>query len=101
MDLQGKQREPAAGRKRCCIRRRVPTLQGRRRGEWSVGSSEDAISVEAEELPFRQLAQTLPNLCWISDSDGQIVWVNDAWTAYTGMDVAAIRTRGLAEIHDP
>ena len=54
-----------------------------------------------EDLPFRQLAQTLPSLCWISDAEGRVVWVNDAWVDYTGMDVAAIDASGLAVLHDP
>jgi PAS domain S-box-containing protein len=54
-----------------------------------------------EDLPFRQLAQHLPALCWISDAEGRIVWVNDAWTRYTGMDVAALQARGLSGLHDP
>lgn len=36
------------------------------------------------DLPFRQLAQHLPVMCWFSDADGVITWVNDAWLAYTG-----------------
>lgn len=60
-----------------------------------------AEGAEVEDLPFRLLAQSLPELCWISDAEGEIVWANDAWIAYTGMDVPAIRERGLAELHDP
>jgi PAS domain S-box-containing protein len=63
--------------------------------------SRAADEVDVEDLPFRLLAQSLPELCWISDAEGEIVWANDAWIAYTGMDVAAIRERGLAELHDP
>ena len=55
----------------------------------------------AADLPFRQLAQYLSVPCWISDADGQIVWVNDAWLAYTGADVATIAAEGLKSLHDP
>src|ERR1700722_9759697 len=66
--------------------------------------SQDAIADPAEsaaDLPFRQLAQNLQIPCWISDVEGQIVWVNDAWLAYTGMDVERIRAEGLKPLHDP
>ena len=55
----------------------------------------------AETLPFQQVVQHLATPCWISDREGQIIWVNDAWVAYTGADVDAIRTQGLKGLHDP
>jgi PAS domain S-box-containing protein len=66
-----------------------------------MGPSDQAPDGAAEDLPFRQLAQKLPNLCWISDFDGNIVWANDAWVAYTGMTPADIAQRGLKGLHDP
>ena len=57
--------------------------------------------VTEDDLPFRQLAQHLPTPCWISDSEGQIIWVNDAWIAYTGADVGAVQGVGLKALHDP
>jgi PAS domain S-box-containing protein len=66
-----------------------------------MGPSDQAPDGAAEDLPFRQLAQKLPNLCWISDFDGNIVWANDAWVAYTGMTPADIARRGLKGLHDP
>lgn len=53
------------------------------------------------ELPFRQLAQHLPTPCWISDADGVIVWVNDAWIDYTGKTVESLAAEGLESLHDP
>jgi PAS domain S-box-containing protein len=55
----------------------------------------------AEDLPFRELAKHLATPCWISDAEGVIVWVNDAWLAYTGVDVETIRAEGLKTLHDP
>ncbi|HWD67345.1 MAG TPA: PAS domain S-box protein, partial [Caulobacteraceae bacterium] len=57
--------------------------------------------VAEADLPFRQLAKSLSIPCWISDDVGQIVWVNDAWLAYTGWDVERIRREGLKPLHDP
>jgi PAS domain S-box-containing protein len=53
------------------------------------------------DLPFRQLAQHLPTLCWISDAEGQITWVNDAWLAYTGLGPEDLAGDGLLALHDP
>lgn len=61
----------------------------------------DRGSDEAEDLPFRLLAQHLPTLCWISDEAGSISWVNDAWVAYTGLDADGVRKHGLEALHDP
>jgi PAS domain S-box-containing protein len=60
-----------------------------------------ATETQEADLPFRQVAQDLPTPCWISDAEGAIIWVNAAWLAYTGMDVAAIRENGLEPLHDP
>jgi PAS domain-containing protein len=48
-------------------------------------SAAECADVAAADLPFRQLAQNLEVPCWISDETGQILWVNDAWLAYTGV----------------
>jgi len=53
-----------------------------------------------EDLPFRELARRLATPCWISDGEGQIIWVNDAWIAYTGADVEKIAADGLKGLHD-
>ena len=38
---------------------------------------------QAEEL-FRTLADSIPQLCWMADPDGYIVWYNRRWVDYTG-----------------
>ena len=37
------------------------------------------------EAEFRTLANSLPQLAWIADSDGRRYWFNDRWYEYTGM----------------
>ncbi|THD81778.1 MAG: PAS domain S-box protein [Phenylobacterium sp.] len=66
-----------------------------------VSQPKDKSAPEVEDLPFRMLAQSLPELCWISDAEGYITWVNDAWVAYTGLAAEAIREQGLDGLHDP
>jgi len=68
-----------------------------------LGGRERAGDAEplSEDLPFRELAQQLASPCWISDADGRLVWVNDAWVAYTGASLDVIRAKGLRPLHDP
>jgi len=61
--------------------------------------AEDARS--KADLPFSEVAENLPVPCWISDPEGQIVWVNRAWLDYTGWSVEKIRAEGLKPLHDP
>jgi PAS domain S-box-containing protein len=57
--------------------------------------------IGAADFPFRELAQSLSAPCWISDEVGLILWVNDAWSDYTGWDVERIRAEGLKPLHNP
>lgn len=59
------------------------------------------LAGDPRDLPFQQLAQHLPTPCWISDAEGTITWVNDAWLAYTGKGPEDMLGDGLASLHDP
>jgi PAS domain S-box-containing protein len=41
--------------------------------------------LQAESEKFHQLANTMPQLAWITDAEGRGSWYNDRWYAYTGM----------------
>jgi PAS domain-containing protein len=38
----------------------------------------------AREAEFREMADNLPQLAWMADTDGSIVWYNRRWYDYTG-----------------
>jgi PAS domain S-box-containing protein len=61
------------------------------------------MSAESGDVdsPFRQLAEQLPMPCWISDAQGRITWVNQAWLDYTGKTPEALASEGIASLHDP
>ena len=40
--------------------------------------------LEAERRKFRQLANNIPQLVWMADPGGNIVWFNDRWYEFTG-----------------
>jgi PAS domain S-box-containing protein len=50
---------------------------------------------------FRLLADYLPMLCWIAQSDGYIVWYNRRWHDYCGTTPAAMEGWGWQTVHDP
>lgn len=57
-----------------------------------IGVNIDVTEKQAKEYAlkesedrFRTLANTLPQLAWITGPDGSIRWYNDRWYAYTGL----------------
>lgn len=48
----------------------------------------DRIEIEsitfAKDEGLKQLANTIPQLAWMADSEGFIHWYNDRWFEYTG-----------------
>ena len=55
---------------------------------------------ESEER-FRQLAESIPQLAWITDPDGYIVWYNQRWYDYTGTTFDEMKGWGWQAVHDP
>lgn len=45
--------------------------------------AEDALRNSEEEL--RILADSIPQLAWIANADGSMMWYNERWQEYTGM----------------
>jgi PAS domain S-box-containing protein len=56
---------------------------------------------EPGEADFRALADMIPQLAWIADGSGHIVWYNRRWYDYTGSDFAAMRGWGWRSVHHP
>lgn len=56
---------------------------------FAVDVTETVISrkkIEESEQRFRLLAETLPQLIWVMDSEGQPVYTSSRWREYTGID---------------
>jgi PAS domain S-box-containing protein len=60
----------------------------------------EAILQEREEQ-FRTLANSVPQLVWMANSDGWIVWYNDRWYEYTGTTPEQMEGDGWHRVHDP
>ncbi len=55
--------------------------------------------LEASEARFRTLADTMPQLAWMADEQGDILWFNRRWIEFTGLDPAADRAARAQVIH--
>jgi PAS domain S-box-containing protein len=54
----------------------------------------------AELESFRVLAEAIPNLAWIAQSDGFIFWYNRRWYDYTGTKPEEMEGWGWQSVHD-
>jgi PAS domain S-box-containing protein len=55
----------------------------------------------AREAEFREMADNLPQLAWMADTDGSIVWYNRRWYDYTGTTFDEMRGWGWRAVHHP
>ncbi|SFU43525.1 PAS domain S-box-containing protein [Methylobacterium sp. 174MFSha1.1] len=53
------------------------------------------------EDDYRNLAESLPQLAWIAEADGAIVWYNQRWYDYTGTTFDSMQGWGWRAIHHP
>jgi PAS domain S-box-containing protein len=58
-------------------------------------------TLQEREEQFRSLANSMPQLVWMADPDGEIVWYNDRWYAYTGTTLEQAEGDGWQRVHDP
>lgn len=62
-------------------------------------SAEDTLR-ESEEV-LRALANSIPQLAWMAQADGAIVWFNKRWYEYTGTTPGQVVGWGWQSTHDP
>ncbi len=55
---------------------------------------------ESEER-FRSLANSIPQLAWMTDSTGYIYWYNQRWYDYTGTTFEEMKGWGWQSVHHP
>ena len=60
---------------------------------------EDAL--RENEARLRSLANSIPQLAWMADPEGSIVWYNQRWYEYTGMTFEDMAGWGWKKLHDP
>jgi PAS domain S-box-containing protein len=58
-------------------------------------------ALRESESQFRTLANAIPQLCWMANADGWIVWYNQRWYEYTGTTPQQMEGWGWQSVHDP
>ncbi|SDD21941.1 PAS/PAC sensor hybrid histidine kinase [Massilia sp. PDC64] len=67
-----------------------------------ISESKKAQSALREsEIQFRTLAENIPQLAWMADSDGSIFWYNNRWFEYTGTTPDEMLGWGWEKVHHP
>ncbi|MCW3102196.1 MAG: rcsC [Bacteroidetes bacterium] len=61
--------------------------------------TEDELKKSEER--FRTMADNIPNLAWMADSEGWIFWYNKKWYEYTGTTPQQMEGWGWQSVHDP
>ncbi|WP_420840295.1 PAS domain-containing protein [Argonema galeatum] len=65
---------------------------------WSLIEHTRAVQqLRQSEAEFRQLANAMPQIVWVSNADGSLEFINDRWTEYTGLTLEQSRDRTLME----
>ncbi len=57
--------------------------------------------LRAQRERFRTLADSIPQLAWMTRSDGYIFWYNRRWYDYTGTTPKQMEGWGWQSVHDP
>jgi PAS domain S-box-containing protein len=65
-------------------------------------TSDQAVNhlVQGDNL-FRELADAIPQMVWMADREGEILWYNKRWYDYTGTNFQEMQEPGWRPIHDP
>lgn len=58
-------------------------------------------ALRASEEQFRNLANAMPQLCWMANADGWIFWYNERWYQYTATTPEQMEGWGWQSVHDP
>jgi PAS domain S-box-containing protein len=58
-------------------------------------------ALRESERHLRTLADTVPQLVWMAEADGNIFWYNQKWYDYTGTTADEMLGWGWQSVHDP
>ncbi|WP_442485430.1 PAS domain S-box protein [Aeoliella sp. SH292] len=58
-------------------------------------------ALRRSEAELHTLANSIPQLAWMADPDGSVIWYNQTWYDYTGTDFQQMEGWGWKEVHDP
>ena len=87
----------------CWLRWTGAIVDGRNYGA-AIDISEIKIieqNLRESEERFRSLANSIPQLAWMTDAEGYIHWYNDRWYEYTGTTFQEMKGWGWDKVHHP
>jgi PAS domain S-box-containing protein len=58
-------------------------------------------ALRESERQLRTLADTVPQLVWMAEADGNVFWYNQKWYEYTGTRAKEMVGWGWQSVHDP
>ncbi|PTX99591.1 hypothetical protein DB346_17315 [Verrucomicrobia bacterium LW23] len=64
-------------------------------------SKEVENALRESESRFRTMADSIPQLAWMAEADGYIVWYNERWYQYTGTTPQEMEGWGWESVHRP
>lgn len=71
------------------------------RPEFDMDAITSGKDVQGSPELFRLLADNIPQLAWIADSEGWIFWYNQRWYDYTGTTLEEMEGWGWKAVHHP
>lgn len=60
----------------------------------------EAVLIESEKQ-FRSLADSIPQLVWTANAEGEVTWYNRRWYDFTGIDPQDVTPDTWQSLHDP
>jgi PAS domain S-box-containing protein len=66
-----------------------------------IGACVDITERRVRDEQFRALAESIPQLAWISDAQGAIYWFNQRWYDYTGTTLDDVKGWGWTAVQHP
>jgi len=74
---------------------------GRRLDSLERNRQDAAAALKESETRFLTMVNTMPQLAWIAQPDGHLVWYNQRWYEYTGTTPEQMEGWGWQSVHDP
>ncbi len=59
------------------------------------------LRLRQREAQFRAVAESIPQLAWMTDAEGAITWYNKRWFEFTGTTLEEMRGSGWHKVHHP
>lgn len=83
------------------LRRKSAYLGADRKQKGLVVTFVNITELRRQEGLFKTLANSVPQLIWSTDNDGNYIYFSDQWKTFSGLDPESIKNKGFREIVHP